>query len=132
MPKNRPGRMKRVTASKAINHGAPAVEQNYVGLAVKTSVRRWFEGLTIGGDGQAAPAVIANGESFNMIVKGEVEVDQLAGAAKGDPVYIVAATGVLTETAAGNVPFGRVADTGGQRGLPAGRMRVDLDDKDFA
>jgi len=60
-----------------------------------------------------------------------VQVNTVAGFAKGDAVYITAATGVLTETSAGNVKFGRVVEVVGDgRGVPTGKVRIDLDAKD--
>jgi hypothetical protein len=124
MPKGpQPGRMKRATATKVTPHGGACIEENFPGVAVKTKAKPWSEGLV-------SPQTIAIGEDFNQIVKGVVEVPQVSGAARGAAIYITAASNALSTTATGNVAFGRVVDSQGQRGLPTGKMRVDLDAKD--
>ena len=48
---------------------------------------------------------------------------------KGDKVYITSGN-VLTETGASNTPFGRVTETtSDNRGVPTGKVRIDLDVK---
>jgi hypothetical protein len=123
MPQNRPGRMAYVTAGAARTHGAPVTESNFVGVAVKQRARGWDSTV-------AQQSTIDNGEPYAIIVKGKVLVDNVAGFAKGDAVYITAATGVLSETSAGNVKFGRVTEIPAERGTPAGKAWVDLDLKD--
>lgn len=106
----------------AITHGAPRKEGNFVGIAVKQKAASWSAGL-------AAQSEIADGEKYFLITKGEVQVANVSGFAKGDPVYITSA-GVLTETAASNTPFGRVTETtSDNRGVPSGKVRIDLDVK---
>jgi hypothetical protein len=123
---NRPGtRYYVLGATKAMVHGAPCVEDGIVGTAQKTKQPNSAAGLA-GGVQQA----IGIGEPFTIVCKGIVKVPFVAGFAKGDPVYITAATNALTETAAGNVKFGRVVEIQGQRGLESGFARIDLDMKD--
>jgi hypothetical protein len=124
MPYSRPGAIQLVTATKAVWHGHPTVENNFVGVAVKIKA-------PAAGAGSGTPqSQIAIGEDFNLIKKGEVQVAAVSGAAKGDAIYIVAASNTLTKTAGGNVAFGRVSAVAGEKGCPSGFMRVDLDAKD--
>lgn len=124
MPVNRPGRGKYVVNDSGgpLDHGQPAILDNYVGVTIKQKGNNWDVPV-------ADQAVIAEGEQLFLITKGEVEVDQVGSLATGDAVYITAAN-ALTATASGNTKFGRVADSQGERGLPTGKMRVDLDAKD--
>lgn len=130
MPKNRPSRVKRAVATKVTLQGAPCVELNYAGVAVKTAAVSWSAGLV-------NPASIAIAESFNIINKGEVEVAStiagLAGAVKGDTVWINATNNALTLTDPGGGngrQYGRVSELAGVRGGAANRLRIDLDAKD--
>jgi len=104
------------------DHGLPVVEGNFVGVTVKQKAASWDAGL-------AAQSLIADNEEYFIITKGEVQVANVAGFAKGDAVYITAAN-VLTETDSGNTPFGRVTETtSDNRGVPIGQVRIDLDVK---
>lgn len=128
MPYSRPGKMKYVTATKAVNHGLPATELGIVGTAVKQ--RKPGSGL-----GSGTPQYqIAIAEPFVLISKGIVQVpDSGSGvnaAAVGTPIYIIAASNLLTTTAGGNVKFGMLVEKAGTRGTPTGWCRVDLDAKD--
>lgn len=130
MPKNRPGRIKYVTATKTTTHGAPCAESNFVGVAVKQTAPSWSTAYS-------AQQTIAIGEKFAIIAKGYVEVDSaiagLAGAVKGDTVWINNTNNALTLTdpGAGNGrKYGRVSELAGQRGGATNRLRVDLDSKD--
>jgi len=123
---NRPGRGVHVTntaTSAAINHGQVAQEEGHVGVAVKQVPATWDAALS-------AHSVIADDEEYFLITKGVVQVDTVGGFARGEPIYIVAATNALTETGSGNVPFGRVVEIAGERGVPTGQVRIDLDAKD--
>jgi Uncharacterized conserved protein (DUF2190) len=122
MPKQKAGGHYYTTATKAVRHGAPTVEQGVAGIAVK-QVEPPLTGAYADRD------LVAIGEAFEILHKGQVEVDTVAGFAKGDPVYITAATNVLSETAAGNVAFGRVVEVAGERGTPTGQVRIDLDER---
>lgn len=124
MPYSRPGYMKYVTATKAVWHGDPATESKMVGVAVKQKAP------SAGAASGTPQHQIAIAEEFALISKGVVQVAALAGAAVGDPLYIVEADNTLTETAGSNLKFGRVIELGGTRGTPTGKMRVDLDTKD--
>lgn len=127
MPYQRPGNGKYVTNASggAINHGAPVLVSNYVGVAVKQKAPAVTDAL-------ATHKQIANGEDFFLITKGEVQVANtgIAAAVKGDAIYIVPATNALTTTATANTKFGRVAEVAGKRGVPTGKVRIDLDAKD--
>lgn len=115
--------MKDVVATKAVWHGYPATESNFVGVAVKQKA-------PAAGAGSGTPQhQIAIGEAFALITKGVVQVKALAGAVVGDSIYIVAADNTLTKTVGSNLKFGLVTTLGGTKGTPTGMMRVDLDAK---
>lgn len=121
----RPGAAKYLTATKATNHKAACTELGFTGVAIKQRAKPWSEGYT-------NPGVIAIGEQFVMRVRGQHEFPNtgISGATQGQAVYIVAATNALTLTASGNVPFGYVAELpGGNRGVPTGRLRIDIERK---
>ena len=110
----------------AIPHGAPCVEGGIAGIGLKQKAPGWATPF-------ADVKTIAIGEDFLIRHTGTVEVAELAGAIKGQAVYITTATDALTLTPPGagtGFPFGRVADLPGQRGTPTGRMMVNLDLKD--
>lgn len=126
MPKNRPGRMFYTTATKVVLHGKPAVEENMAGVAVKQKEPSITSGL-------AGRDSIAIAEDFALIVKGVVEVDEVAAAIPGSTVWINNTNNVLTLTDPGTGngrQFGRVVEIEGERGIPTNRMAVDLDAKD--
>jgi hypothetical protein len=130
MPYSRPGYMKYVAAAtKAVVHGDPCVELNFVGVAVKQ--KKPSSGAA---SGTAAQKTVAIGEPFAIIAKGVVQVPNtgagVAAANVGDPIYIIPASNLLTTTASGNTKFGRLNEKAGSRGTPTGKCRVDLDDKD--
>jgi hypothetical protein len=127
MPYNRPGPGVYVTnGATALTHGQACNHSSgFVGVAVKQKARPWSDGV-------ATQATIDANEPFFLITKGIVQVSNadagIAGAAKGTPVYINA-TNVLV-LATGSPKFGRIVEIGGQRGVPANRVRIDLDSKD--
>lgn len=127
MPLERPGNIKYVTNATggALTHNRPVVHNNFVGVAIKQKAVDPTAALS-------TAQQIANGEDFAIQVKGQVTVPNtgITGVAKGDAVYIVAATQALTTTASGNVKYGRVATLPGQRGTPTGFVVIDLDAKD--
>lgn len=129
MPEVRPGQVYYAVASKAVNHGAPCVEQGIPGIAIKQQAAPAGTGL-----GATAITQIAISESFIIQIKGRVYVansrSEGGAFAKGDPVYIIAATNLLTAVSTSNVKFGRVVELAGTRGVGTGMMRVDLDLKD--
>jgi hypothetical protein len=100
MPIEGPGGRYSVIATKAVAHGAPAIEKNHAGIAAKSAQAS-----------PAAPSVanalaaqqIAIGEEFVIMLSGLHEVAVAAlpgGAAEGDPVYIVKADNTLANAAA--------------------------------
>ncbi len=125
MPKHKSGGHFYCTATKAVRHGAPCIEQNVKGIAVKQKDPGYLGAF-------ADRNLVAISEQFMILHKGQVEVDTVAGFAKGELVYIIAATNVLTESAAGNVPYGRIVEVAGERGCPTGKVRIDLDEVDAA
>jgi hypothetical protein len=132
MPYNRPGNIFYTTCTRVVAHGAPTVEKGIAGVAIKQNEPPF---------GTAFGAGLKNvlvGEKFALIVKGVVQVPELAGAVAGDLVHVTTADGTLTETpGAGTRTLGRVIETdtpaggdrGVDRGIPSGLMRVDLDQK---
>lgn len=127
----RPGAAEYVTATKAVNHGDPCIELGYVGFAQKQSTPPAGTGL-----GATAITQIAISEKFVIRTKGRhytSSARQEGGTfSKGDPVYIISATNLLTATSnsGANPKFGRVAEVAPERGVGTGKMRVDLDAKD--
>ena len=132
MPKNRPGNIKYVVATKQVQHDMPVTELGIVGVSVKQ--KAVGSGVGAGTTRQT----IAVGEPFAIVSKGLVEVPIAApgvNATKGAPVYITAATNALTLTgpsSASVLKFGRCVEIAGERGGRTTHMRVDLDDADFA
>jgi len=128
MPYNRPGIMKYAVATKAVDHGLPVVELGVVGVAVKQ--RKPSSGAASG----SPQKNIAISEPFAIISKGVVQVPNtgsgVSAAAVGTPIYIIAASNLLTTTSAGNVKFGMLVEAAGTRGTPTGMCRIDLDAKD--
>ncbi len=132
MGTERPGRAAYVTATKATRHNAAVVEGNgkIVGQAVKTKAASWSAGLD-------AVGVIAQSEDFTIRTKGIHQFPNtgITGAGVGDYVFIATADNALSLTkGAGKVPFGQVVEKPGVRGrgVPAGFLRIDLDQKDQA
>lgn len=127
MTEIRPGAREYVVATKAVVHGAPCVEKNYVGVALKQIAAPAGTGL-----GSSLINTIQVTEAFVIATKGRVYITNPASAfAKGDPVYITVADNSLVAGAGtGIVKFGRVAEIAGERGVGTGKMRVDLDAKD--
>lgn len=125
MPYNRPGFAKYVknTTGSALKHGQPFTDGTFVGVAVKQKAGHWQDGLT-------TQTQIAPEEAFMILTKGVVEVPTVSGLAVGDKVWIKTADMTLTETEGSNVKFGRVLEVAGERGTPAGKVRIDLDRKD--
>ena len=135
MTYSRPGKMFYPTAAtKAVVHGMPVIEENIPGVAIKQGAPAFGTGPAfVAGVTNPALVTIAIAEHFVILSKGivEVPVQDISAGVKGDAVYITAATGVLTETSAGNVKFGRVVEVVGDgRGVPTGKVRIDLDAKD--
>jgi hypothetical protein len=125
MTYNRPGVGTHVINSTGgdLTHNQPIAISGFVGIAVKQKSVSWKLGLV-------DQNKIKAGEQFWLLYDGIVQVDNVAGFAKGDPVYITPAN-ALTETATGNTKFGRVVEVVGDgRGVPAGKVRIDLDKKD--
>lgn len=125
MPKNEfPRIMYYATATKAVNHGAPCIENGVVGVAVKQKAPSATTALSTW-------KTVGIGEKFAIISKGVVLVPTVAGFAKGDLVYIKGTDNSISETDdATTQPFGRIVEVGGERGCPTGYVRVDLDHKD--
>lgn len=126
MPKNRPGARYDAVAVRQLQHGAPCIVDNIVGVASKQKAPV----ATVGLGGSPNPqTTIGVGEKFTIITKGEVNVPVVAAAPRGTPIYITAASDALSTTSAGNVKFGRVVAVAGERAVPTGYMAVDLDQK---
>lgn len=125
MPYERPGKAVRVTAGVDVRHGAAAADDGWVGRAIKTAIPPQ-DGL------RADRNLIKAGEGYNLRVRGVMEVDNttLAGAVKGDLVYITTATNAISNAAAaGKVVLGKISHLPGEQGTPTNRVRVDLEQK---
>jgi hypothetical protein len=127
MPYNRPGPGVYVTnGATALTHGQACNHASgFVGVAVKQKARQWQDAYSV-------QATIDANEPFFLITKGVVQVSNadagIAAATKGTPIYINATNNLVTAT--GSPKFGRVAEIGGANGVPANRVRIDLDSKD--
>lgn len=123
MPQFERGGKHYTTATKAVNHGDPAIENGIPGQALKQAIPG-------AASGAGTPYTqIGIGEKFVIQYKGVVIVTDpgLSSPAVGDLVYIIAATNVITKTASGNVKFGVITRLGGTRGLASGKLAIDLD-----
>jgi hypothetical protein len=129
MPEVRPGQRVYVTATKAVNHGAPATEVGFSGVAIKQLLPPGGTGL---GDSKFVQVQV--GEKFVIQTKGQVYVANSDSGgttfAKGAAVYIIAASNLLTSAVGTNLKFGRVMEIAGERGVGTGQMRVDLEARD--
>lgn len=129
MPYNRPGESVYVTNASGGTylHGQPVREVRgsgvEVGIAIKQKPAHWSDGL-------AAQNQIQVNEPYLIVRRGIVQVaDGGAGFVDGDPVYITSGN-VLTKTVGSNSKFGRVVEVPGDgRGVPAGSVRVNLDER---
>jgi hypothetical protein len=120
----RPGRAVDLIADKLLTHAAPHYQGGLVGIVQKQDEPGSFDSI-------ASRTQVQAGIKYVLEVKGDVEVNALAGAVVGAPVYISTVDDSLSLVDdANHVPFGRVSAVAGTFGLPAARMRVDLDLKD--
>lgn len=125
------------SATKAVNAHEPATEHGVVGAAIKTTALPWTQGFDV-----ATNTLIKVGEKFTIRTKGIHQFDTsvgkpsngVAAGVLGEGVYIRPATNILvleSANAAGDLPFGRIVEiTGNNRGVPANKVRIDLDQKD--
>jgi hypothetical protein len=110
----------------AIEHGRPhRFNANLRGIALKQRQPAWDSALT-------AQGTILATEPFYLKDKGECRVvlathPGITDTSKGAPVFIIPATHLLTTTASGNERFGAVVEASGERGLPTGHIRIDMD-----
>lgn len=122
---HRPGRAVPVVASAAVRHGNPAADNGLVGSAVKTRTPPQDRA-------RADLDLIDAGEAYNLVIKDVIDVP-LAGleaAVKGSVVFIDPDDNALALAQAGNnVALGTVTELASERGGPANRLRVDLNEK---
>jgi hypothetical protein len=127
MPYLTKGRVGYHTATKQVTHGYPCSEDHEAGVAVKQKEQSWELGI-------ANRAVVAVGEQFAILKKGETQIPAslVSSPAKGDPLFILEADNTLSKTTgAGKLPFGRITSVAGDnRGTPTGFIRVDMDARD--
>lgn len=125
IPGVEPGNVAYVTAGVAVRHKAPAADDGYVGIAIKQ-------------DTPAADVVradrdlIAAGKGYLLMIRGIHEIPNAAlpGIAKGALVYINTTTNALAAAGgAGLVVLGKVASLPGERGTPADKVKVNLNEK---
>lgn len=129
MPYQRPGNVVYVVngSGGVYLHGQAVIETrdtgSEIGIAIKQKPAHWSDGL-------AAQNQIQVGEPYIIIRRGVVSVpDGGANFADGDPVYITSGN-ALTKTSGGNTKFGRVVELPADgRGVPAGQVRVNLDER---
>lgn len=127
MTYSRPGAIVYVgDAAAATTHGAPVKDKGVVGVALKQQTYPW----TAGYGGSPSPQVgIAQHEAYAILVKGIVQVANGISAVQGDAIYIDGSN-ALTKVKTGNTKFGVVVEVAGMspnRGVPTGKMRVNLD-----
>lgn len=126
MPYQRPGNSVYVVNGSGgiYTHGQAVKEGNFVGIAVKQKATHWSDGL-------AVQAQIQINEPYLMLRRGIVQVpDGGANFVDGDAVYITSGN-VLTKTVGSNTKFGRVVEVVGDgRGVPAGLVRINLDERE--
>ena len=124
MPYNRPGGgVYVVNGATVLNHGQPVAQNGFVGVAVKQQNVPWDQGLSV-------QAQIQANEPYYIITKGVVQVPNtgISANVKGDPIYIGAGNALTPTT--GSPKFGRIVEVAGARGVPANKVRIDLDSKD--
>jgi Uncharacterized conserved protein (DUF2190) len=125
MPYERPGeRFYPTSATKAVDHGLPCIENGIAGVAIKQQPAPF--GAALGGTPDPAKRIIV-GEKFVIDCWGIVEIPNtgIAAATKGALVYITEADNVMSLTSgAGKTRFGRVFELAGERGTPTGKLRV--------
>lgn len=120
----RPGRAVDLIANKVITHAKPHYQGGLVGIVQKQDEPGSFDSL-------ASRRLVQPGIKYVLEVKGDTEVDALAGATVGAAVYISTVDDTLSLVDdANHVAFGRVSALPDTFGLPTGRMRVDMDLKD--
>lgn len=109
-------------AAAEIADGAPC----WVHAGVKGIVEKEKEPVT--GTALDHLARVLINEPYFLIVHGEVQVDAVEGVTKFDSVYIDPDDNTLIATHVGNETlFGLCTEVAGTRGVPTGKMRVDLD-----
>lgn len=127
MPYERPGeRYYPTSATKAVDHGMPVVEEGVHGVALKQQPAVFGAGL--GGSPDPSKR-IGIGEKFVIDTDGIVEIPNtgISGATKGALVYIATADNTLSlASGAGKLRFGSVFELAGERKTPTGRLRIKL------
>jgi hypothetical protein len=120
----RPGRGVHIVADKLITHAKPHFQGGLTGIVQKQDEPKSFDSL-------ASRVLVQAGVKYFLLTKGEPEVDALPGATVGAPVFISTVNDSLSLVDDGtHVPFGRVTNLPNTFGLPATKMRVDMDQKD--
>jgi hypothetical protein len=120
----RPGRGVHAIADKLLNHAKPHFQGGLVGIVQKQDEPKSFDSI-------ASRTQVQAGVKYFLLTKGESEVDALAGAVLGSPVFISTVDDTLSlADDANHVPFGRVTALPSTFGLRSTRMRVDMDAKD--
>lgn len=123
MPYETEAKVVRVTAGVDVRHGAPAADDGFAGIAVKTAIPS-ADGL------RASRDLIVAGEAYNLRTKGihEVPNTNLPSIAKGAFVYIDPDDNVIAASQSGNnFVLGKVTHLPGEQGTPTNRVRVDFE-----
>lgn len=120
-----PGSVAYVTAGVDVRHKTIASDDGYAGVTIKQAI-------------PAADAPRANrdlipaGQGYIMLLRGKCDAlaSDLPGIAKGAFVYVTDATNAVTAAAgAGKTVLGRVSELPGERGTPADKVRINMDQR---
>lgn len=126
MPFNlEPGNVAYVTASANVRHKAPASDDGYAGAAIKQKIPA-ADGVRADRD------LIVASEAYIIVLRGKIDVPaaSVPGIAKGAFVYVTDADNAVSAAAgAGKTVLGRVSELAGERGTPADKVRVNMDQR---
>ena len=120
-----PGNVAYVVAGVAARHKTIVCDDGYAGVAIKQKIPP-ADGVRADRD------LIAAGEAYIVALRGKCDAPaaSLPGIAKGAMVYVTEATNALaTAAGAGVVPLGRVSELAGERGTPADKVRINMDQR---
>ena len=119
-----PGSVAYVVAGVAVRHKAVASDDGYAGVAIKQDIPP-ADGVRADRD------LIGAGKAYILALRGKCDVlaSDLPGITKGTLVYVVPATNAVTTTATSNVVLGRVSELAGERGTPADKVRINMDQR---
>lgn len=119
-----PGNVAYVVAGVNVRHKAIASDDGYTGVAIKQKIPA-ADGVRADRD------LIVAGEAYILALRGKCDVlaSDLPGITKGTLVYVVPATNAVSVTATNNLVLGRVSELAGERGTPADKVRINMDQR---